>query len=195
MFTGIIEEAGVVRESDAGRLVIEARRTVEGTNLGDSIAINGVDLTVALMDEGSFTFNVMPETYRRSNLGQLTKGDPVNLERSLTLASRLSGHLVRGVVEGTGRLASYTPEADAILARYTAPMELMRYVVVKGPIAVDGVSLTVVERDESSFVVSLVAYTQQNTNLTRRKVGDAVNLETDIIARYVEQLLGERAER
>jgi riboflavin synthase len=195
MFTGIIEEAGVVRESDEGRLVIEARRTVEGTNLGDSIAINGVDLTVALMDEGSFTFNVMPETYRRSNLGGLAKGDRVNLERSLTLASRLSGHLVRGVVEGTGRLASYTPEADAILARYTAPTELMRYVVVKGPIAVDGVSLTVVERDDSSFVVSLVAYTQQNTNLTRRKVGDAVNLETDIIARYVEQLLGARAER
>ena len=195
MFTGIIEEAGVVRESGEGRLVIEARRTVEGTNLGDSIAINGVDLTVALMDEGSFSFNVMPETYRRSNLGGLAKGDRVNLERSLTLASRLSGHLVRGVVEGTGRLASLTPEADAILARYTAPTELMRYVVVKGPIAVDGVSLTVVERDESSFVVSLVAYTQQNTNLTRRKVGDAVNLETDIIARYVEQLLGARAER
>ncbi|MGD0766089.1 MAG: riboflavin synthase [Dehalococcoidia bacterium] len=195
MFTGIIEEVGVVRQSDAGRLVIEARRTSGGTNLGDSIAINGVDLTVALMDEESFTFNVMPETYRRSNLGQLAKGDPVNLERSLTLASRLSGHLVRGVVEGTGRLASYTPEADAILARYAAPTELMRYVVVKGPIAVDGVSLTVVERDESSFVVSLVAYTQQNTNLTRRKVGDAVNLETDIIARYVEQLLGARLER
>ena len=195
MFTGIIEEVGVVRESGAGRLVIEARRTTWGTNLGDSIAINGVDLTVALMDEESFTFNVMPETYRRSNLGQLAKGDPVNLERSLTLASRLSGHLVRGVVEGTGRLASRMPEADAILARYTAPTELMRYVVVKGPIAVDGVSLTVVERDESSFVVSLVAYTQENTNLTRRKVGDAVNLETDIIARYVEQLLGARAER
>jgi riboflavin synthase len=195
MFTGIIEEVGVVRESGEGRLVVEARRTVEGTNLGDSIAVNGVDLTVALMDKGSFTFNVMPETYRRSNLGQLAKGDCVNLERSLTLASRLSGHLVRGVVEGTGRLASLTPEADAILARYTAPTELMRYVVVKGPIAIDGVSLTVVERDESSFVVSLVAYTQQNTNLTRRKVGDAVNLETDIIARYVEQLLGGRAER
>ena len=192
MFTGIIEEAGVVRESDAGRLVIEARRTVEGTNLGDSIAVNGVDLTVALMDEGSFSFNVMLETYRRSNLGLLAAGDPVNLERSLTLASRLSGHLVRGVVEGTGRVISFTPEADAVLARYSAPTELMRYVVVKGPIAVDGVSLTVVERDEGSFVVSLVTYTQENTNLTRRKVGDAVNLETDIIARYVEQLLAAR---
>jgi riboflavin synthase len=192
MFTGIIEEVGTVREAGAGRLVIEARRTVEGTKLGDSIAINGVDLTVASMDKTDFTFNVMPETYRRSNLGLLAAGDHVNLERSLTLATRISGHLVRGVVEGTGRVISFTPEADAVLARYSAPTELMRYVVVKGPIAVDGVSLTVVERDEGSFVVSLVTYTQENTNLTRRKVGDAVNLETDIIARYVEQLLAAR---
>jgi len=192
MFTGIIEEVGTVREAGAGRLVIEARRTVEGTNLGDSIAINGVDLTVASMGRTDFTFNVMPETYRRSNLDLLAAGDQVNLERSLTLASRLSGHLVRGVVEGTGRVISFTAEADAVLARYSAPPELMRYVVVKGPIAVDGVSLTVVERDEGSFVVSLVTYTQENTNLTRGKVGDAVNLETDIIARYVEQLLAAR---
>ncbi len=194
MFTGIIEEVGVVRESGGGKLIIEARRTLWGTNLGDSIAINGVDLTVAHMDEESFVFNVMPETYRRSNLVGLAKGDAVNLERSLTLASRLSGHLVRGVVEGTGQLLALTPEADAILARYAAPPELMRYVVVKGPIAIDGVSLTVVERDAASFVVSLVAYTQANTNLIRRKVGDAVNLETDIIARYVEQLLAERGQ-
>ena len=192
MFTGIIEETGTVRVAEEGRLVIGAKRALWGTNLGDSIAINGVDLTVAHMDEQAFTFAVMPETYRRSNLETLSKGDPVNLERSLTLASRLSGHLVRGVVEGRGQLLSLTPEADAILARYAAPPELMRYVVVKGPIAVDGVSLTVVERDETSFTVSLVAYTQANTNLTRRKAGDAVNLETDIIARYVEQLLTTR---
>jgi riboflavin synthase len=192
MFTGIIEEVGTVREAGEGRLVIEAWRIVEGTNLGDSIAINGVDLTVAQTDKSNFTFNVMPETYRRSNLGRLVAGDAVNLERSLTPLTRISGHLVRGVVEGTGKVISFTPEADAVLARYAAPPELMRYVVVKGPIAVDGVSLTIVERDESSFVVSLVTYTQENTNLTRRKVGDAVNLETDIIARYVEQLLAAR---
>ena len=192
MFTGIIEEVGVVKESGTGDLVIGARRTLEGTNLGDSIAINGVDLTVARIEEQSFSFNVMPETYRRSNLGELHEGDCVNLERSLTLTSRLSGHLVRGVVEGTGRLLSLTPEADAILARYAAPPELMRYAVVKGPIAIDGVSLTIVERDDASLVVSLVSYTQENTNLTRRKVGDTVNLETDIFARYVEQLLAAR---
>ncbi len=192
MFTGIIEELGTVREAGAGRLVIGAKKVLWGTNLGDSMAINGVDLTVALMDEESFTSNVMPETYRRSNLASLQVGDVVNLERSLTLGSRLSGHLVRGVVEGTGKLLSLTPEEDAVLARYSAPLELLRYVVVKGPIAVDGVSLTVVEKDKSSFLVSLVTYTQENTNLTRRKPGDAVNLETDIIARYVEELLQSR---
>ena len=162
---------------------------LRGTNLGDSIAINGVDLTVAYMDEESFTANVMPETYRRSNLGQLRPGDPVNLERALMLSDRLGGHLVRGVVEATGTLLSLSPEEDAVLARYAAPPEILRYVVVKGPIAVDGVSLTVVARDEASFTVSLVRYTIENTNLTRRKPGDAVNLESDIIARYVEQLL------
>ncbi len=192
MFTGIIEELGTVREAGGGRLVIGAKKILWGTNLGDSIAINGVDLTVAYMDEESFHCNVMPETYRRSNLASLQVGDLVNLERSLTLASRVSGHLVRGVVEGTGALVSLTPEEDAVLARYSAPPELMRYVVVKGPIAVDGVSLTVVEKDSSSFLVSLVTYTIENTNLTRRKPGDAVNLETDIIARYVEQLMQSR---
>lgn len=192
MFTGIIEELGTVREAGGGRLVIGAKKVLWGTNLGDSMAINGVDLTVALMDEESFTCNVMPETYRRSDLAALRVGDVVNLERSLTLGTRLSGHLVRGVVEATGKLISLTPEEDAVLARYSAPPELMRYVVVKGPIAVDGVSLTVVEKDSASFLVSLVAYTQENTNLTRRKLGDAVNLETDIIARYVEELLRTR---
>ena len=192
MFTGIIEELGTVREAGAGRLVIGAKRVLWGTNLGDSMAINGVDLTVALMDEESFTSNVMPETYRRSSLADLKPGDLVNLERATPLGGRISGHLMRGVVETTGALVSLTPEADAVLARYSAPPEILRYVVVKGPIAIDGVSLTVIAKDEASFVVSLVQYTQENTNLTRRKAGDRVNLESDIIARYVDQLLTER---
>ncbi|MGQ9571681.1 MAG: riboflavin synthase [Dehalococcoidia bacterium] len=191
MFTGIVEEAGEVKEAERGRLVIACKKVLRGTHLGDSIAINGVDLTVAHMDEDSFTANVMPETYRRTNLGQLKPGDLVNLERSLTLSDRLGGHLVRGVVEATGTLLSLTPEEDAIIARYAAPPEIMRYVIVKGPISVDGVSLTVIDRDESSFAVSLVLYTQEVTNLTRKKPGDTVNLESDIIARYVEQLLKE----
>jgi riboflavin synthase len=192
MFTGIIEETGTVRVAEEGRLVIEAKKALWGTNLGDSIAINGVDLTVANMDEESFEANVMPETYRRSNLGDLKPGDLVNLERAMPLGGRMGGHLVRGVVEATGTLVSLTPEADAVLARYSAPPEILRYVIVKGPIAIDGVSLTVVDKDEATFVVSLVQYTQENTNLTRRKAGDRVNLESDIIARYVDQMLTER---
>jgi riboflavin synthase len=192
MFTGIIEETGTVREADRGNLVISCERVLHDTNLGDSIAINGVDLTVVQMDGESLHFNCMPETYRRSNLGQLRPGDAVNLERSLQAASRLSGHLVRGVVEATGTLVSLTSEEDAVIARYEAPADILRHCVVKGPITVDGVSLTVVAKDESSFSVSLVQYTQENTNLTRRKPGDSVNLESDIIARYVEQLLSER---
>ena len=192
IFTGIIEEVGTVREAGRGRLVIAAARVLRGTNLGDSMAVNGVDLTVAYMDEESFTANVMPETYRRTNLDSLVPGDHVNLERAAVLGSRMGGHLVHGVVEATGRLVSLTPEGDAVLARYEAPPEILRYVVVKGPIAVDGVSLTVVEKNRRSFLVSLVEYTLQHTNLARRKPGDAVNLETDIIARYVEELLASR---
>ena len=189
MFTGIIEEVGTVKETERGRLVIGCQKILRGTNLGDSIAINGVDLTVAQMEEDSFLANVMPETYRRSNLGQLKPGDPVNLERSLYVGARISGHIVRGVVEATGTLLSLTPEEDAVIARYAAPPQILRYVVVKGPIAIDGVSLTVIAKDETSFSVSLVRYTMENTNLTRKQAGDAVNLESDIIARYVEQLL------
>ncbi len=193
MFTGIIEEVGTVRRADQGTLVIECRTILEGTALGDSIAINGVDLTVAAVDGALLTFNCMPETYRRSNLGELAEGAPVNLERSLTLATRLSGHLVRGVVEATGTLVSLTPEGDALVARYSAPGEILRHCVVKGPITVDGASLTVTAKDSESFSVSLVQYTQDHTNLVGREPGDSVNLESDIIARYVDELLSERA--
>ena len=192
MFTGIIEEVGAVIEAERGRLRIGCRRVLEGTGLGDSIAINGVDLTVVEMDDGSLSFNCMPETYRRSNLGRLKPGDPVNLERALQVSTRLSGHIVRGVTEATGALISLTPEEDAVLARYGAPAEILRHTVVKGPITVDGVSLTVIAKDAESFTVSLVEYTQENTNLTRKKPGDTVNLESDIIARYVDELLAER---
>ena len=162
---------------------------LDGTDLGDSVAINGVDLTVAAMDGSSMTFNCMPETYRRSNLGELKPGDPVNLERSVMPTTRLSGHIVRGVVEATGQLMSLTPEEDAVLARYSAPADILRHSVVKGPITIDGASLTVVAKDPESLTVSLVQYTQEHTNLTRKLPGDTVNLESDIIARYVDQLL------
>ena len=125
MFTGIIEEVGAVREADRGRLVIACEKVLEGTAPGDSIAVNGVDLTVAHMEGETLHFNCMPETYRRSNLGELKPGDPVNLERSVRPTARLSGHIVRGVTEATGTLLSLTPEEDAVIARYQAPADIL----------------------------------------------------------------------
>ena len=194
MFTGIIEELGSLREARDGRMIFNAKKVLWGTNLGDSIAINGVDLTCTYLEEDGFHASVMPETYRRTNLSDLQPGDIVNLERAMTLAQRLGGHLVRGVVEATGTLDSLTPEEDAIIARYKAPPEILRFVVVKGPITIDGASLTVIDKTADTLAVSLVEYTQQHTNLTRRKPGDRINLESDIIARYVEELLQERSE-
>ncbi len=194
MFTGIVEELGSVRGNAGGELAVAAKLVLWGTNLGDSISVNGVDLTAKHFDEDGVVFNVMPETLRRSNLGDLKPGDLVNLERSLTLAGRLSGHLVRGVVEGTCTLDSFTPEGEAIIARFEAPPELLRYIVMKGPVAVDGISLTVMAKDDRSFSVSLVQYTQEHTNLHTRKPGDRINLETDIIARYVEAMVEGRRE-
>ena len=192
MFTGIIEEMGTVLESGEGRLRVRAPLVAGDAAPGDSIAVNGVDLTVAALDADAFAASLMPETYRRSALGDLRAGDRVNLERSVRPGDRLSGHLVRGVTEGVGELLSLTPEGDALLARVAAPPDLLRYVVVKGPVCVDGVSLTVTARDEASFTVSLVRYTREHTTLEGRGAGARVNLETDIIARYVERFVDER---
>lgn len=192
MFTGIVEEVGTVRSVAPGRLSINAKRVTWGTNLGDSIAVNGCDLTAVHIDEDGFTANVIEETYKRTNLGDLKPGDPVNLERALTLAGRIGGHLVRGVIEHTGRLVSFAPQEHSVIARFAAPPEIMRYVIVKGPIAVNGASLTVIERDDDGFAVGLIPYTQENTNLMKLNPNGRVNLEPDIIARYVEQLLDER---
>jgi riboflavin synthase len=192
VFTGIIEEVGEVERATAGTLVVACATVREGTALGDSIAVNGVDLTVRTTEAGTLAFDVMPETFRRSNLVELQPGDAVNLERSVRPTDRLSGHIVRGVVETTCTLEDLTPEGEALIARYAPPAQYLRYIAMKGPVCLDGVSLTVMARDERSFAVSLVQYTQAHTNLTRRRPGDRVNLETDLIARYVEQLLAER---
>lgn len=192
MFTGIVEELGTVRSNVEGEIVIKAKTVLWGTNLGDSISVNGVDLTAKYFDEEGFVANVMPETYRRSNLGDLKPGDIVNLERSLQLSGRISGHLVRGVVEEAGTIHSFTPEGDAIILRVNASPEILRYIVMKGPVAIDGISLTVMAKDRDSFSVSLVQYTQDHTNLHTKKAGDRVNLESDLFARYVEAMLEER---
>ncbi len=192
MFTGIVEEVGRVVEAREGLIRIRADRILEDTRLGDSIAINGVDLTVMEIRDGVMSFNAMPETYRRSSLGRLAEGDGVNLERSVRPTDRLSGHIVRGVVEGTGTLESTKAEADALILTYRAPKDLLQYVVVKGPICIDGASLTVTEKTDETFSVSLVQYTQEHTNHVSRKPGDVVNLETDILARYVGAILEAR---
>ena len=194
MFTGIIEEVGEVRSREGGELVIACRTILEDVALGDSIAVNGVDLTVRTIGDDSLTFDVMPETFRRSNLGEAVPGARVNLERSVRPLDRLSGHIVRGVVETTCTLMSLTPEDEAIIARYRPPAEYLPYILMKGPVCLDGASLTVMARDGESFSVSLVQYTQEHTNLTSRQPGDSINLETDLLARYVEQLLEARSQ-
>ena len=188
MFTGIIEEVGKVISAKSGNLVIAASDILQKIELGGSIAVNGVCLTITSFNTSSFSVDIMPETLKRSNLGLLCAGDRVNLELPLALGGRLGGHLVEGHVDDTGRVASVIWDGGAMLIRFRAPPKAMHYIVDKGFIAVDGVSLTVVTKDTSSFQVSVVDYTQKYTTLGSRQVGDLVNLEVDIIAKYVEQL-------
>jgi riboflavin synthase len=188
MFTGIVEEIGIVREASQDRLTFEAHKVLEGTKMGDSIAVNGVCLTVVSLGNHGFAVNVMRETLRCTNLGRLHYGNQVNLERALVLGGRLGGHLVLGHVDDTGEVLDVSSEETARIMKISAPVELLPYMVGKGFIAVDGVSLTIVNVDDSSFVVSLVAYTMENTTLGRKRPGDAVNLEADVIAKYVENL-------
>jgi riboflavin synthase len=187
VFTGIIKEVGRVTGASPGRLVIAASSVLHGMEPGGSIAVNGACLTVASFDAGSFLVDVMPETARRTNLGLLTVGDRVNLEPPLTVGEQLGGHLVQGHVDGTARVVSVVRGSGEMTVRLEAPPDLMRYVVEKGFIAVDGVSLTIASRDATSFQVSIVDYTRRHTTLDSRKAGDLVNLEADIIAKYVEQ--------
>jgi riboflavin synthase len=187
MFTGIVEEVGKVISS-AGGLKIAAAGVLDGVQKGDSMAVNGVCLTITALDNKSFSAEVMPETLDKTNLGLLRPGDGVNLERPLTPNSRLGGHFVQGHIDDTARLSSVDHRGESLLLRFDGPPRLMPYIVEKGFIAVDGVSLTVISRENSSFQVSIVGYTRENTTLGNRGVGDVVNLEVDIIAKYVEQL-------
>ena len=189
MFTGIVEEVGAVRGICPGRLTVGATAVLDGARLGDSVAVNGACLTVAAVLDGAFAVDVMPETLRHTNLGALRLGDAVNLERALALGGRIGGHFVQGHIEATGRVAAMTPDGNAVIARFTAPPDVMRYVVPKGFVAIDGVSPTIVEADGRGFSVSLVGFTREQTTLGRRRPGDVVNLETDVLAKYVAKAL------
>lgn len=193
MFTGIIEEIGTVRRIERGaagaRLTIAAKTVLEDTKLGDSIATNGVCLTVVSMTSDTFSADVMAESLRRSSLGALQSGSPVNLERAMPANGRFGGHIVSGHIDGTGTIASQKREDNAVWVTVRTSSSLLRYIVEKGSIAIDGVSLTVATVDESSFAVSIIPHTGAQTILLGKKPGETVNLECDVIGKYVEKLL------
>ncbi len=194
MFTGIIEELGTIksieRSADSRRMIISVERIMADLKIGDSIAVNGACLTVGDLQSSAFSVYSSPETLSRTNLGKLTIGSKVNLERSLRLQDRLGGHLVLGHIDGIGYIKSRNRKEDSVLFEFTFPRELARYIVPKGSIAVDGISLTVSNLSPDFFEVSVIPYTLEATTLGFKRVGDEVNLETDIIGKYVERLLG-----
>jgi riboflavin synthase len=193
MFTGIVEELGSVAAIDLGsesaRLRLDGKLVTSDATHGASIAVNGVCLTVVEHDGACFSVDVMAETLRRSSLGALRPGDPVNLERAMAASSRFGGHIVQGHVDGTSRILERVPGDRWELVRFALPGDLARYVVEKGSITVDGVSLTVASVDDESFTVSLIPTTLSLTTLGHKGVGDLVNLEVDVLAKYVERLL------
>lgn len=179
----------VQKRTDGALLVIEGKKVLEGTRIGDSISINGVDLTVIEISPDSFSADASLETLKRSTLGELSTGDRVNLERALAVGERLGGHMVQGHVDGTGELVSVAQEGNAYRIRFKFPRELGRYVAMKGSIAVDGISLTVAGLGDCWFEVAIIPHTWRETNLSDLTSGDRVNLEVDVLAKYVERLM------
>lgn len=198
MFTGIIEEMGTVtalrRSGDAARLGVSASKVLDGTVLGDSICVNGVCLTVVEIGVGAFSADVAVETLRVTNLGELTAGSRVNLERALQLSARIGGHLVSGHVDAVGRVRGKREEGNGWRLFFEAPEAVLRLVIKKGSIAIDGISLTVADVDATGFSVAMIPHTAKLTTLGFKAAGDTVNLESDIIGKYVERLLGERTD-
>lgn len=198
MFTGLVEETGSVRSvRRTGRslqITVGARKVLEGGRIGDSIAVNGVCLTVTALHSDAFTADVMPETYEKTNLSQTPVGAPVNLERTMALGDRFGGHIVQGHIDGTGIIRAVESDEIAVWLSVEAPPEILRYVVPKGSIAIDGISLTVVDVAEERFRVSLIPHTYAVTAMSQKRSGDQVNLEVDILAKYVERMLAWRGE-
>lgn len=193
MFTGIVEEVGTIRQIKHGRhsavLTIQAKTVLEGTGIGDSIAVNGICLTVTQLFPDGFSADVMHETLNRSSLARLTAGSRVNLERAMAANGRFGGHIVAGHVDGVGRIANIRRDDTAVWYIVHAGPEILRYVVEKGSITIDGISLTVAALDSDSFQVSIIPHTGSETILLGKKAGDVVNLENDIIGKYVQRLL------
>ena len=198
MFTGIIEEIGVIKKITKGvnseKLLIQCNKVLEETKLGDSICTNGVCLTVTDINDHSFQADVMTETLLRSNLGNLTLGSEVNLERALTLSSRLGGHIVSGHIDGVGKIVSLKRIDNSIEVTIEAKLSILKYIIEKGSITIDGISLTVTYVDNKAFKVCIIPHTGENTILLKKKVGESVNLECDILGKYVERLLSFKVE-
>ncbi len=194
MFTGIVEEMGSVTEISSHRLVVRASSTLEGVALGDSIAVNGTCLTVVEFTNDSFAMDLSQETLDRTALGSLSVGSPVDLERALTPTSRMGGHFVQGHVDGVGTVTVISGTPEARVMSIQAPRDIDRYIVEKGFITVEGISLTVTGVVDSTFSIAVIPYTWEHTVLSSKVIGDAVNLEVDIVAKYVERLLPARPE-
>lgn len=197
MFTGIIEEVGTVRSVRKGAhsavICVSASTVLQGLKLGDSIATNGVCLTVTSFDGSSFSADVMHETLNRTSLGALGVGSPVNLERAMAADGRFGGHIVSGHIDGTGVIQRITPDDNAIWYSISAPEGIMRYIIEKGSVALDGISLTVAKVQQGAFSVSVIPHTQQATNLAAKRVGDTINIENDVIGKYVEKFIAPQA--
>jgi len=198
MFTGLVEEVGnikaITKSTKSAKITIKARKVLEGVKLGDSISTNGVCLTVTDFSTNYFTVDVMAETMRRSNLKNLSSGDEINLERALRLGDRLGGHMVSGHIDGVGVISQYENEENAVWITIKTPLELLRYIIEKGSIAIDGVSLTVAYVDDICFKVSIIPHTKDVTTLLRKKIGDEVNLECDMVGKYIEKLIAVKEE-
>lgn len=191
MFTGIIEEIGILKKIQTGAnsciLTISANLILSDMHIGDSIAVNGTCLTVCKFDKTCFSADVMPETLRRTNLGKLSSGSPVNLERAMSANGRFGGHIVSGHIDGTGKIENFKKENNAIWVKISVKPELLNYMIEKGSITIDGISLTIAKISEQDFSVSLIPHTRQQTTLLSKKIGDIVNLECDMIAKYIEK--------
>ena len=189
MFTGIVHEIGNILESNQSTLKVKSLKLLHGLEQGDSISVNGACLTVNHIYDDWFSVDTMPETIKRTNLSALTSGSVVNLEQALTLNTPLGGHIIQGHIDGVGKINSINKDEDAVIIEFVAPLSILRYIVEKGFIAVNGISLTVINVTESTFSVSVVKYTLDNTTLGVAKEGNPVNIEIDILAKYVEKLM------
>lgn len=189
MFTGIIEETGQLKTLNGGRLEVTCAKVLEDIKLGDSICTNGICLTVTDFGEKHFAADVMPETLRRTSLEGLKLGGVVNLERAMKLGDRFGGHIVSGHIDGVGNISAIRPEGNAVFITISAESALLKQIAAKGSVALDGISLTVVDADAESFSVSMIPHTRAVTNFNFKRVGSIVNIETDILAKYVERLM------